>query len=76
MVELGGRLRLALKPLQRLGIADQVVGNKLQGDTPAQADVFRLIHHPHAAAPELSEYAVVGDGFADHFTHNLTRRPC
>ena len=27
-------------------------------------------------AAELSEDAIVGNGFADHFTHNSTRRSC
>ena len=45
---------------------DQVLGNELQGDVAAQARVFRLVHHPHAATAELAHNVIVGDCLADH----------
>ena len=53
MVERGRRPRLAPEALQRLRILRQFVGQKLQSDTPAQAQVFSLIHHTHTAAAQF-----------------------
>ena len=45
--------RFALKALQRGVVLDHIIGKKFQRNVAAQARVFGLIHHSHAAATEL-----------------------
>ena len=59
MVERRGGARLALKTLDGQRIARQSGRQKLERDLAAQADVFRLVDHPHAAATELFQHAVM-----------------
>src|SRR5712692_9495030 len=66
VVEGGGGARFALEALERLAIARKLLGQKLQGDAAAEARVFGLVNHAHAAAPELLNDAIVGNGLADH----------
>src|SRR5579864_2664280 len=67
MVEGGCGLRLALKAGKCLGVFDDVVGKKLQGDETMEGDVLSLVNHAHSAATELLDDAVVRDGLADHY---------
>ena len=54
------------KRCTRLGIGAGLVGQELDGDLAAEARVFGLVHHAHAARAEARQHAVVRDGFADH----------
>ena len=65
MVEGRSRLRLALKPRQRLGIFGHVIRQKLQRDEAVQAGILSLVHHTHTAAAQLLDDAVVRNGLAD-----------
>jgi putative ABC transport system permease protein len=53
-----------LKTLQRLAVLGKMFGEELQGDEPAELDVFGLINHTHPAATQLLEDAVMGNGSA------------
>jgi hypothetical protein len=57
---------LTLEPFNGRAILRQLVGEKLQGDRPAESDVFCLVDHAHAAGTELLPDGVVGEGGADH----------
>ena len=59
-------LCFALKACQRLCIVGYIVRQELQGDKAMQLHVFGLVDHPHAAAAEFRDNAVMGDGLADH----------
>src|SRR6059036_3061974 len=74
MVEGGRGAGFTLEAFERLAIARKLLGQKLQGDAAAEARVFGLVHHAHAAAPELLEDAIVGDGLADHGGSPMRRR--
>ena len=66
MVQRRGSAGFSAEALQRLRIAGNVVGQELQGDKAAQAGVLGLVDDAHAAAAELVNDSVVGDGLADH----------
>ena len=67
MIQCGGGPRLALKTIERLGIAGHVSGRNFSATKRPQARVFRLVDHAHAAPTEIFEDAVVRDGLSDHF---------
>ena len=46
------------------GVVGNVVGEEFQGDVAAEAGVFGLVDHAHAAAAEFFEDGVMGDGVA------------
>jgi hypothetical protein len=48
-----------------LRVVGEFVGKELQGDVATELEVFRLIHHTHATATNLAEYAVMGDRLPD-----------
>jgi hypothetical protein len=52
MIQGRSRARFPLKPFQGRLVIRVFVGQKLQGNRPAQAGVFRLVDHTHAAAPQ------------------------
>ena len=62
MVESGSGLRFAAETLQRLPILGKVLRKKFQRDEAAEACIFSLINHPHAAATEFLDDPVMGDG--------------
>ena len=66
MIERRGGTGLAAEALQRLGIASYVIGQKFEGNKPAQARVLGLVDNAHAATTELLDDAVVRDGAVDH----------
>ncbi len=69
MIECRGGACLALEALQRLAVSSQIVRKKFERDGTAEPGVFRLVHHAHAAAANLFDDAVMGDGFTDlHLT--------
>ena len=59
MVERRGGARLAAETLQRLRIAAQLFGQKLQRHTAAQLEVLGTIDHAHAAAADDVQHAIV-----------------
>src|SRR5438445_13793956 len=54
MIQRGCGSHLALKALQRLRIAGQFLGQKLQRDMAAQLGVLGLVHHAHSAAAQFA----------------------
>ena len=62
VVQRGRSLGLPLETAESLCIVGKVVGKELQGDVATELQVFRLVHHTHAPATDLEEYAVMGDG--------------
>ncbi len=52
VVERRGGACFALKSLHRGRIVGQFLGQELQRDAATQLDVFRLVHHTHAAAAQ------------------------
>ena len=65
MIQRGRGSRLALEPAQRLSVARQIVRQELQRDEAMEPGVLRFVHDAHAAAAELLDDAVVGEGLAD-----------
>jgi hypothetical protein len=58
----GGRsLGLPLKTAEGLSVVGKLVGKELQGDVATELEVFRLVHHTHAPAPDPAEDAVMGN---------------
>src|SRR5262249_36032929 len=66
MIQSGSGLGLTPKSLQTLAVVGYVLGQELQSKKAAEASVFRLIDHPHAAAPKPFDDAVVRNRLADH----------
>jgi hypothetical protein len=66
MVQGRGSPRFALEPLERCMISGVIIRQKLERDGSAQPRVFGLVHHPHAACPELLENPVMRNGGAGH----------
>ena len=60
MIQRRSGARLVFHAPERHGVAGQFFRQEFQRDTAAQLQVFRLVHHSHAAAPENSQHAVVG----------------
>ena len=65
MVQRRGGKRLAPEPLQRRSVLRQIVGQELQGHMPRQLLVFGVIDHTHAAAAQLGDNSIVGNGCVD-----------
>ena len=55
-----------LKTSECLRVASHIFGQEFEGDKTAEADIFRLVNHTHAAAAELCNDAVMRDGLTDH----------
>src|SRR5258708_22379534 len=66
MIQQRCRPRLSREAFQRFGVARKIFRDELQGYVPPQLQVFRLVNHAHATAPELSQDAIVGDCLANH----------
>ena len=66
VIQGGGGTRFAAEAFQRLRVLRDLVGEKLERDKAAELGVLGLVNHTHAAAAELLDDAVVGDGLADH----------
>ena len=58
--------RLAVEAFERLRIGGGAVGQELDGDVPAQPQVFGPIDDAHSAGAELRRHAIVRDCLADH----------
>lgn len=46
-------------------IVGKLIRKELQGDVATELQVFRLIHHAHAPAPNLGKDAVMGNDLTD-----------
>jgi hypothetical protein len=68
------RARLASQPLERLRVVADLLREELQRDATAELDVLGLVDDAHAAAAELLQDPVVGDGLADHVVNPQARR--
>src|SRR5690348_14351328 len=66
MIQSRGGLRLALKSGQGLWVAEDLIGQELEGNKAMQAGVLGLVHHSHASAANLLDDLVVGDFLANH----------
>jgi hypothetical protein len=66
MVQRRSRLRLALKPVQRLTIFRQIFRQKLQRDETVQGYIFSLIDNSHPAAAQPFDDPVMRNSFANH----------
>jgi hypothetical protein len=66
VIQRGRSLSFALKAGERLWVARNVIGKKLEGDEAMQPRVFRFIDDTHPTTAELLDDAIVGDGLADH----------
>ena len=73
MVERRRGLGFTLKPAQGLGIAGDFIGKELEGNKTVEPGVLGLVNHAHAAAPQLFDNPVVGDGLADHVEVHFRR---
>ena len=66
VIQRRGGSRFTFESFQRLRIAREFFRQELQRDVATELEVFRFVHHAHAAAPELFQDAIVGDGLPDH----------
>ncbi len=66
MVEGAGGSRFAEETSLSLVVADQVLGEELQGDLAIEVEVAGEVDAAHAAGTELGEDLEVGDAAADH----------
>jgi len=57
--------RLQQKTIERVLIARQLRRQELQRNFASEVQVFRLVHHSHATAAQLTRDAIVRDGLID-----------
>ncbi len=67
------RPRLALEPLQRLGVVLHVRGQELEGHAAAELRVLGLVNDTHPTTSEPADDGVVLDGLPDVRVHVTTR---
>ena len=65
MVECRGGPGLALQPGERDRVSGELLGQKLQRDAASELEILRLVDHPHPAAAQDLEHAIVADLPAD-----------
>src|SRR5882724_10884648 len=65
MVESGSGLGFPLETGQGLRVPGEIIGEEFQGDKSVEARVLGFVDNAHAAATELFDDAVVGDGLPD-----------
>ena len=73
MIQRGRGASLPLESAQRLPVASQIVRQELERDEATEPGVLRFVDHAHAAAAELLDDAVVGEGLADQGVSALWR---
>ena len=66
MVERGCSLGFALEAAECLRVAGHFVGQEFQAYKTVQPSVLGLVNHPHPAAAELFDNAVVRNCLVDH----------
>ena len=71
MIQCRGGLGFALKTGEGLPVFGYLIGQKLEGNKPAELHILCLVNHTHAPAAELLSDAVVRDGLADHWSRIL-----
>jgi hypothetical protein len=64
VVQRGRSLGFPLEAAEGLCVVGEFVGKELQGDVATEFEIFRLIHHTHAAAANSAEDAVMGNRLA------------
>src|ERR1700736_5282552 len=62
-----GSFGLTLEAGQSLGIFGYVIRQEFKRNEAIQLNVLRLIDHPHPAAAQLLDDAVMRNGLADHW---------
>ncbi len=60
-----GGAGFALKSAERSLVTYELLWQEFQSDPASQADVFRFVHHTHAAAAQLTKHLVVSNRLAD-----------
>src|SRR5262249_34521927 len=76
MIERGGGASLSFETLQACMFMGKLLGKELQGNEAAEAKVFSLVYHSHAASTELLQDRIVRNRFADHaITAGLAATP-
>ena len=73
MVQRRGRLRFALKTAHRLSVSREFRGEKLQGDSPTEAQILGAEHHTHAATAQTFDDAVPRDRVPNSRRHRACR---
>jgi hypothetical protein len=66
VIQRRGGAGFTLEAFERLRVGGDVRGKEFESDEAAKLDVFGLVNNAHAAAAQLVDDAVVGDGLADH----------
>ena len=61
VVQRGSSLGFPLETAKSLCVVGELVGKEFQGDVATELEVFGLVDHAHAPAPDLAEYAVMGN---------------
>src|ERR1700733_8618515 len=64
MIECGGGFGFTPEALESVFVVGEIVGEKFQGDGPAESRVFGFVNHTHTAATKHFEDAIVGNGLA------------
>jgi len=62
MVERGSGTSLAAEAFEGSRVLRQIIGQKLERDVAAEAEVFGFVDHTHAAPAEFLQETVVGNG--------------
>jgi hypothetical protein len=76
MVQGGGGASLTPEAFQHLPVVGNLIGEEFQSHKTAEADVLCLEHDTHAAAPQLLNDPIVGDGLSDELGGNSHCREC
>ena len=74
MIQGRGGARFAPESRQGLRVSGQLLRQKLQRQVAAQPGVERLVHHPHPAAPQLLQNAIVRNRLAHHAGSRIFQR--
>ncbi len=75
MIERGCGARFTAETFDGLGVLRNVIGQKFQRDTAAEARVLRFVYDAHSAAAQFFQHGVMGDGATDH-GGSIRHRPC
>ena len=67
MIQGGRSLGFPLETAEGLCVVGEFVGEELQGDVAPELQVFRLVHHTHAAAADPAEDAVMRNRLTQGF---------
>ena len=65
MIQRGSGASFALEAIERLRVASEIIGKKLESDEAAETRVFCFVNHAHATAAEFFDDAVVGNRLTD-----------